>query len=88
MTPDERDKLDLLQTTYSYPDLTDKPTLGTASALDTEEVLQPGEVTAEDVTTGVFDPDRIPPVSSLPGFRSGTAAPSGGFDGELYFQYT
>jgi hypothetical protein len=88
MTPAERTKLEQLSTSISYTDLTDKPTFGTVSALNTEEVLQPGDVTAADVTTGVFDPARIPSVSSLPGFRSGTAAPSGGFDGELYFQYS
>ncbi len=88
MTPAERTKLAALQETISYTDLTDTPTLGTASTLNTEQVLQPGEVTAADVTDGILDPARVPPVSSLPGFRSGTAAPSGGFDGELYFQYT
>jgi hypothetical protein len=87
MTPAERTKLAALQETISYTDLTGKPVLGTVAALNTEEVLQPGGVTAADVTEGVFDPARIPSVSSLPGFRSGTAAPSGGFDGELYFQY-
>jgi hypothetical protein len=88
MTPAERTKLTELETSISYTNLLDKPTLGTAAALNTEDVLQPGEVVAADVVSGVLDPARIPPVSSLPGFRSGTATPSGGFDGELYFQYT
>jgi hypothetical protein len=88
MTPDERTKLEELSTSISYADLTDKPTFGSAAELAIEEVLQPGGVDAADVTTGVFDPARIPSVSSLPGFRSGTATPSGGFDGELYFQYS
>jgi hypothetical protein len=88
MTPAERTKLTALQEVISYTDLTDKPTLGTAAAQATEDFLQPGGVDAADVVSGVFDPALIPPVNSLPGFRSGTAAPSGGFDGELYFQYT
>jgi hypothetical protein len=88
MTLAERTKLEELDTSISYTNLLDKPTLGTAAALDTEDVLQPGEVTTADVVSGVFDPARIPSVSALPGFRSGTATPSGGFDGELYFQYT
>ena len=88
MTPAERTKLGSLSTTISYNSLADKPSLGSASALNTSEVLQPLNVAALDVTSGVFDPERIPPVSSLSGFRSGTAAPSGGFDGELYFQYS
>jgi hypothetical protein len=88
MTPEERTKLAELETSISYENLLDKPALGTVAALDTEDVLQPGGVDAADVSTGVLDPERIPPVSSLPGFRSGTATPSGGFDGELYFQYT
>jgi hypothetical protein len=87
MTPEERAQLNGLQS-ISYTGLTDLPVLGTASSLNTEQVLQPGGVTAEDVTTGVFAPERIPSISSLPGFRSGPDAPSGGFDGELYFQYT
>jgi hypothetical protein len=88
MTPEERAKLAELTKTPSYTDLTDTPALGTASTLDTEDVLQPKGVDASDVTTGVFASDRIPSLSSLSGFRSGTAAPSGGFDGELYFQYS
>jgi len=56
--------------------------------LNTNEVLRPGAAAAGDIVSGIFDPARIPSVSSLPGFRSGTAAPSGGFDGELYFQYS
>jgi hypothetical protein len=88
MTQAERTKLGALSETISYSALTDKPDLGTAAALDTEDFLQPGGVDAGDVATGVLDPARIPSVSSLPGFRSGTATPSGGFDGELYFQYT
>ena len=88
MTQAERTRLAEIPETISYTTLTDKPDLGTAAALDTEDVLQPGDVDAADVSTGVFDPARIPSVSSLPGFRSGTAAPSGGFDGELYFQYS
>jgi hypothetical protein len=88
LTPGERTVLTALADGISYTELTDKPTLGTAAALDAEDLLQPGSVSAEDVTEGVFDPTRIPPVSSLQGFRSGTAAPSGGFDGELYFQYS
>lgn len=88
MTPAERTKLGQLTTTPAYADLTGKPTLGTAAALNSDQVLRPGAATAGDVVSGVFDPARIPSVSSLPGFRSGTAVPSGGFDGELYFQYT
>jgi hypothetical protein len=88
MTPAERSKLGQLTTTPAYSSLTGKPVLGTASALNMTEVLQPGGVDAADVTSGVFSSSRIPSVSSLSGFRSGTAAPSGGFDGELYFQYS
>jgi hypothetical protein len=88
MTPAERTKLAELDTSISYENLLDKPVLGTVATLDTEDVLQPGEVDAADIVSGVLDPARIPSVSSLPGFRSGTATPSGGFDGELYFQYT
>jgi hypothetical protein len=88
MTPAERTKLGQLSTSISYTNLTDKPTFGTASALDAEEVLRSGTVAAGDVTSGVFDPARIPSISSLPGFRSGTDVPSDGFDGELYFQYS
>ena len=88
MTPAERTKLGLLSTTISYNSLDDKPNLGSASELNTYEVLSPGGVDASDVTSGVLAPARVPSVSSLNGFRSGTAAPSGGFDGELYFQYS
>ena len=88
MTPAERSKLEELDTSISYDDLLDKPPLGTAAAQDAEAFLQPGGVAASDVTSGVLNPLRIPPISELEGFRAGTAAPSGGFDGEIYFQYS
>jgi hypothetical protein len=88
MTQAERTKLGELTKTPAWSSISGKPTLGTAATLDTSQVLQPGGVAAGDVSSGVFAAARIPAVSSLSGFRSGTAAPSGGFDGELYFQYT
>lgn len=88
MTPAERTKLGQLKTVISYDELNNLPTLGSASYQDVEDFLQPGQVEAADVTSGVFLAARVPSVTSLNGFRSGTAAPSGGFDGELYFQYT
>jgi len=88
MTAAERTKLGQLTTTPAWTDIAGRPTFGTAAALNTNEVLRPGAAAAGDIVSGIFDPARIPSVSSLPGFRSGTAAPSGGFDGELYFQYS
>lgn len=88
LTPAERNKLALLSRDIYYDDVIGTPILGTAAALNTSDVLSPGAVTAGDVSSGVFVPERIPPVSSLRGFRSGTAVPSGGFDGEIYFQYS
>ena len=55
---------------------------------DVAEFLQPGEVDGADITTGTVSKDRLPKVSAHNGFTSGTAGPSGGADGDIYFQYT
>ena len=87
MTPAERNKLSRLSDTPSYNDLTDLPLLGSAAGLNAEDVLAPGAVDGGDISSGELDPARLPIVNELRGFRSGTAAPTGGFDGEIYFQY-
>lgn len=88
MTPAERTKLTGLTATPSWTVITDKPTLGTASTRNDSYFLQPKKATAADTISGVFDKARIPKVSALNGFSSGTAVPSGGADGDIYFQIT
>lgn len=88
MAPAERDKLQRLKESLAYSDLEDPPTLGTAAAQNTEAFLQPGEVTTADISEGVFDPARIPAISTLKGISSGLSDPTGGEDGDIYFQYT
>src|SRR6478672_6090794 len=87
MTQVERDKLAGIDGS-DWADITNKPAFGTASLLDDTQVLRPGQVDGDDITSGEIDKAYLPKVSQLRGFSSGTAAPSGGADGDLYFQYT
>ena len=67
--------------------ITNKPTLGTAAAADTTAFAPSAHGHAsEDVTSGVFVAARLPRVSEHLGFSSGAAAPTGGADGDIYFQ--
>ena len=64
-----------------------KPTLGTASTRDDAYFSQPGhEHAAEDVTSGLLNNARVPRMAELRGFSYGAAEPSGGVDGDIYFQ--
>lgn len=86
MTTDERTKLGGL--TNDYTELDNLPTLGTAAAADSDDFAPATGIDASAVTTGTFNKNRIPKVTDLNGATSGTAPPSGGADGDLYFQYT
>ena len=89
MTPAERTKLTNLAYPPTWAQLTGKPAFGTASLLNTNQVLQPGGVdAATDVTAGVLNNARVPKVGALLGQSVGTAAPTGGADGDWYIQYT
>lgn len=72
----------------TWVSVTGKPTLGTASQLSQAQVLSPGEVTAADVISGIFSNARIPKIGELRGITFGTAAPTGGVDGDWYGQYS
>lgn len=87
LTPAQRTKLDDLTATPAWDSITGKPTFGSAAFKAEEDFLAPNQVNASDVTGGVLDNQRVPRVSQLRGFSSGTAAPAGGSDGDLYFQY-
>ena len=64
-----------------------KPTLGTAAAADTSMFASAAHGhAASDVTSGVFVAARLPRVSEHLGFSSGFAEPTGGADGDIYFQ--
>ena len=64
-----------------------KPTLGTAAGQNSTSFAPAShEHDAEDVTSGVFVAARVPRVSEHRGFSSGSAEPTGGSDGDIYFQ--
>lgn len=64
-----------------------KPTLGTAAAADATAFAPAAhEHNASAVTSGVFVAARLPRVSEHLGFSSGVAEPTGGSDGDIYFQ--
>lgn len=62
--------------------------LGTASTHAEEDFLPSTGIDADKIVSGVVDEERLPKVTGHLGFSSGTAAPTGGEDGDLYFQYT
>ena len=86
MTTAERDKLTGL--TRDYTLLDNLPILGGIASHNVDEFLQPNGVDGADITTGTVSKDRLPKVSAHNGFTSGTDGPSGGADGDIYFQYT
>ena len=89
MTPAERAKLDELTVTTEWADVLNKPAFGSASLLDAADVLLKGQINAStDFASGTVPNARLPRVSAMPGFSSGTTPPVGGADGDLYFQYT
>lgn len=89
MTPAERSKLMGLNYPPQWGDVAGKPMFGTVALLNTNQVLQPGGVNAAtDILTGVLNNARVPRVGELLGATSGTAAPSGGADGDWYIQYS
>ena len=89
MTPLERAKLALLTGTPDWSDVQGKPAFGTAALADTSDFLAPGSVNLDtDVAGGILPAANTVKLTQLRGFSSGTSAPSGGADGDLYFQFT
>ena len=83
LTPAERASIATIgtaATTAEWSKVTGKPT---------NLLYKAGVDAATDVTSGVLSNARVPVVSALRGFSSGTAEPvnSSGADGDLYFQY-
>ena len=75
--------------TTEWADVLNKPAFGSASLLDAADVLLKGQINAStDFASGTVPNARLPRVSAMPGFSSGTTPPVGGADGDLYFQYT
>ena len=79
VSPAQRDAIGPAAQTAEWAQISDVPT----------DLLKAGVVTAADVSSGTLENARVPRVSELRGFTSGTAAPSNatGSDGDLYFQY-
>jgi hypothetical protein len=79
LTDVERTKLNHFSTIPTYTDLAGLPALGTAADKNTTFFHVAGSV--------VVNTD-LPKVTGLRGTSRGTAAPSGGVDGDQYRQYT
>lgn len=88
LTSSERTKLSGLTPTPEWSAVANKPAFGELALLNESDVLQPGGVTAADISSGTIAAARLPKVTGLSGITSGTANPSGGADGDLYIQYT
>ena len=60
----------------------------TRYAIDETGKITIGNADVALITTGVFAAARLPRIGSILGNTSGTAVPTGGSDGDEYFQYT
>lgn len=85
MTLAERQQLANLS--FDWNDISGKPAFGDIITHNVSEFLQPEGVDAADITSGVISNARLPRLSELRGFSHGTAAPSGGDPGDIYFQH-
>lgn len=89
LTAAQRTKLNALSLTPDWTSIANAPDIGSMAAEEAQNYIRTGEVdAASDIGTGVMSASRLPIVSQHRGFSSGTAAPTGGADGDLYFQYT
>ena len=68
-------------------EILNKPTLGTAAAKNEHDFVPFGRVYGFDEIVGTALPGQLPRVLGLQGISRGTAAPSGGVDGDIYLQY-
>lgn len=84
MTAAERAKLAGLSNNYA--DLAGKPTLGSAAAQNVADFLPSTGISGDKIVSGEVSKDRVPKLSAHRGFSWGTASPSGGADGDMYFQ--
>ncbi|AYD86174.1 minor tail protein [Microbacterium phage Burro] len=84
MTQAERTKLSGL--TKDYTQLDNKPTLGTAAAQNTRAFLPSTGIPASATISGVFNNARLPRIGGILGNTYGTASPTGGSDGDVYWQ--
>lgn len=83
------EKTKLAGLSADYNDLDNLPTLGTAAAADADAFAAAAHNhNASAITAGTVDPARLPRIGSILGNTYGTAAPTGGSDGDEYFQYT
>lgn len=77
------------EVTVDWNAINNKPTFGTAAYEDAADfAAHEHQHDAADVTSGVFSSAFVPKVLGLRGISYGTAAPSGGVDGDIYIQYT
>lgn len=91
MTTAQRDKLEniVYPAVTTWASVTGKPTFGTAAALNTGDIILKNGINAStDFASGTVPVARLPKPSAQNGFSWGTSAPTGGADGDLYFQYT
>jgi len=79
LTAAERTKLNAFSATPAYTDLAGLPTLGTIASHPVSDFLDAVTIISNTI---------IPKVTALRGTSRGTAAPSGGVDGDQYRQYT
>ena len=86
MTPDMIAKLEGLQLNPEWSRLVDVPLFGTAALSNTEDFLAPLEVDGADVTTGEISQGVLPKILDHRGISYGFDPPTGGEDGDIYFQ--
>ena len=89
MTPTERTKLGTLTATPAWSSITGKPSFGTMALETATNYIQKAGINATtDFASGTVPAARLPKLSGLDGITDGTAPPTGGADGDYYFQYS
>lgn len=71
----------------AWEHLTGVPLFGTAALLNEDEVLKPLNVKGEDITSGTINKNRVPKLGDQNGQSHGLTPPTGGNNGDFYFQY-
>jgi hypothetical protein len=83
------EKTKLADLTKDYTQLDNLPTLGSAAAQDSSAFAAASHNhNASAINAGTMDAARLPRIGGILGNTYGTAAPTGGSDGDEYFQYT
>jgi len=88
LTPAERAAIATIDATPDWSVITNKPAFGSAALAATTDFLPATGIDASKIISGIIAVARIPRVGELLGQSVGQTVPTGGVDGDEYFQYS